>query len=366
MKNYPSYAKRTKSVLKSFLLLSITLILTTSGYAQISNPTGELNKADDDDIWPQTLEGSYFNEFWNYQFYLNDGLIVHIMFSAADFGSLKNAVTGVQLSVYGLDDEVYQLSREYNINRLVLDKEKYMFRNRLERELYFEGKLPEKHRVRIKTEKDGVSYDIDLNLHNIHKGVKLGDGKYTIDDEQVGITTHIPYGEVRGHVEVNHNRKRVNGTAFMDHTFQNQTTTRLLDSGYRFVFHEDADNYDMLFLMLPEDTNEKDTIGYRLVNRNGELEMMGIESIEYLSKRNTFGENLARVLELKLSNGETLQVTRTDDHEKFSVLGELGRVARSVARRFLGGEVIHFRGEATLLESGERPKRGYYNYFIVN
>ena len=353
-------------VFKYLSLLAFLFIFASSTFAQISNPSGELRPVADDDIWPQTLEGSYYNEFWTYHFYLNDGLKVHITFSVANFGSLKSAVSGVQVSVDRLDGELYQLSREYNINHLHLDKEKYMFRNRLERDLFFEGKLPDQHRVRINTEKDGIAYDIDLQLHNIFEGIKWGDGKYSIDDEKVGIITHIPYAEVKGYVEVNGKRKNVAGTAYMDHTFQNQTTTRLVDSGYRFIYHDDAYNWNILFLMLPEETDEKRTIGYHLTNQNGEVSVAGVENIEYMSKRNLFGEDVARIIELNLNNGKTLRLTRMDDTEKFSVLGELGRVARSVARRFLGGEVIHFRGEATLLETGERSKRGHYNFFIVS
>lgn len=351
-----------------FILLSTFLTFMSTLYvnAQIVNPTGYLTESGPDDIWAHTLEGSHFNEFWNYQFYLNDNITLYITFSVANFGSLKSAVSGLQMSVLNLNNEVYQLSREYNLDHLVQDRDRYMFRNRMEREIYFEGKLPETHRIRINTTKDGVSYDIDLNLHNILQGFVWDDGRFQIGNEEVGIITHIPYAEVEGMIDIDGTRKAVSGSAYMDHTFQNQTTTRLIDSGFRFVNHQDNENWDLYYFMLPDKSEENATIGYRLKNRNGNVRVHGIEKITRLEEQRVFNEDIAELLEIELSNGEKVQIVRTVDIEKFSVLSELSRIARGIAKRFLGGEVIHFRGQANLEETGHRPISGHYNYFIVD
>lgn len=211
-----------------FSLTASIFLLAGTVQAQVINPTGELTPSQPDDIWAQTLEGSHYNEFWTYQFYLNNDLTVHITFSVANFGSLKSPVSGVQISVDGLNGNLYQLSREYSIDYLVQDHDTYMFRNRDQRELYFVGELPREHRIRINTSKDGVEYDIDLAMHNIQQGLKWDDGMYQIGDEMVGIYTHIPYASVSGYVSVDNHRQNVSGSVFMDHTFQNETTTRLL------------------------------------------------------------------------------------------------------------------------------------------
>lgn len=351
----------------NILLLYFFAFLTVNdAQSQVSNPSGTLQATAVDDIWAHTLTGSHFNEFWNYQFYLNDDTTIHITFSVADFGTLKSAVSGVQVSIHNLDGQLYQLSREYDIEHLVQDKERYMFRNRMEREIYFEGKLPADHRVRIQTTKNGIAYDIDLNLTNIQDGFKWGDGKYRIDSEEVGIITHIPYSEVSGYVEVNGVRKSVTGTAYMDHTFQNHTTTHLMNSGYRYIHHNSPDEWDIIYFMLPNNSADQKTIGYRVENSNGNLNLDGVDQILNIEKSQIFDENVAQVIEMKFSDGQTTQLLRTENHEKFSVLSELGRLARNVARRFLGGEVIHFRGEATLLEPAKRRKDGYYNFFIID
>lgn len=355
--------------MKNLLTLSIiaTLLFHSPDLiAQISNPDGDIAYAEPDDIWAQTLEGSHFNEFWNYHFYLNDDITLYITFSVADFGSLKSAVSGLQVSIHNMGDQIYQLSREYNLNHLVQDRERYMFKNRMEREIYFEGKLPESHRIRINTSKDGITYNIDLQLENITRGFKWDDGNYMIENEIVGIVTHIPYANVTGSVDVDGHQQDVSGTAYMDHTYQNQTTTRLINSGYRFISHENEWNWDLIYFLLPKDHDDRKTIGYRIQNRNGYIQMTGIENITVLERSLAFEDSIADLLEFRMSSGEKVQIKRFEDIEKFSVLSELNRIARSVARRFLGGEVIHFRGQATLNDSKINDLNGYYNYFIVD
>lgn len=351
-----------------FLLLFLILVFLQNSpiHAQISNPKGDIKPATDDDIWAKTLEGNNYNELWNYQFYLNDGMIVHIAFSVANFGAFKSPVSGVQMSIYNFDGELYQVSREYPIHYLIQDKENYMFQLRDERTIYFRGKLPGQHEVRVGFSKNDVRYDVDLKLNNIHKGLKWGDGIFHIGDEDVGIITHIPYAEVNGTVKIDDIEKKVRGTAYMDHTYQDQATTDLVDSGYRFVYQKDKQNWDHLYFFLPEEKGKNKTVGYRLAKENGDLMINGIEFIDRLSKGKAFGEDVARILDLRLDDSSEIRVSRTADLEKFSVLGELGWLAKKAAKSFLGGEVIYLRGEAILMESGNRPKRGYYNFFLID
>lgn len=350
----------------STLILAFILWLPVPGISQISNPDEELSSLEPDMILAQTLEGSHFNEFWNYQFYFSNGMKVHITFSAANFGSLKDPVTGVRISVFNHGGELYQLSREYPLSRLVQDKEKYLFKLRDDRDLYFEGKLPERHRVVINTSKDGVEYDIDLRLNNIQKGFKLGSGKYQVDGEQVGIVTHIPYAEASGHVTINGNREQVNGTAYMDHTWQNQTTTRLMNSGYKVIVHNDSNNWDILYVMLPNESSNNDSIGHRVINSDGELHSASVENLEIVASQSAFGSKIPRIIDMNLSDDSSIRISRTQDDERFTVLGELSWIARRAARTFLGGEVIDYRGEANLMQTGIRPKHGEYNFFIVD
>lgn len=355
-------SKLFKALLITVILLQVSII----AQAQISNPSGEIRSVNPDEIWAQTLRGSFYNEFWNYQFYFDNGMTAHIVFSAANFGSLKSPVSGVRISVYNPNGTVHQLSREYPIDLLIQDRENYRFQLHPEREIYFEGKLPNEHRIVINTVKDGITYDINLRLHNIQPAKKWSSGNFTVHDEQVGIVTHIPYARARGYISVNNNRSNVTGSAYMDHTFQNQTTTRLMDSGYRFVHHADSKNWDVTYMMLPEKNNRDNrTIGYRLISENGEITLKGVGKVHQFHAGSSFGDNLPRIVEIELENSSIMRISRMEDQEKFSILGELSWIARRAARGFLGGEVVDYRGKGVLQETSHRPKNGNYNFFLI-
>lgn len=355
-----------KQMKKIYLtLLSLTFLLNTPLKAQYSNPEGGINSVTDDDIWAKTLEGSHYNEMWNYQFYLDNGMTVHIAFSVANFGSFKDPISGVQMSIYNLDGETYQVSREYPIKYLIQDRDKNIFRLRDERTIYFEGKLPNEHKVHVEFTKHDVLYKVLLDFSNIQKGVKWGDGLYHIGDEDVGIITHIPYAEVQGTVQVNGVEKNVHGTAYMDHTYQDRAATDIVQSGYRFVHQENKKNWDLLYYLLPENTSLNRTVGYRLTNNNGKVSVKGVDQIVRMNSSKAFDVDLARIMDLKLDDLSEIRVSRTEDFEKFSILSELGWLARKAAKSFLGGEVISLRGEAILMEEGNRPKRGYYNFYVI-
>lgn len=337
--------------------------------SQTANPDGGLAEVAPEKIWPQTLQGSHYNEFWNYHIYLDDGTKVHITYSVANFGSLKSPVSGVRVSVLfpgSNDAEIFQVSREYDIDYLVHNEQTDRFQLRDERELFFEGRLPETHRVRIFTRKDGNQFDIDLTFSNIARAYTRGNGKFDVNGEQIGHLTHIPYAEVKGHAAVNDFRTEASGKAYMDHTYQYQTTTSLLKSGYRYVYLKDSDNWDSIFFLLPEDGREMKTVGYRLFKRDGKVRQAAVERITQITKRKVSGKNIALTMEIELDSGERLRITRSEDEETFSVLGELSWIARRAARTFLGGEVIDFRGTAHLLEDSQLPKIGEYNFFIVD
>lgn len=353
-----------KPLFQLAILLLLSLLALKGAHGQSSADRATPLPADR--IWAQTLEGSHFNEFWNYQFYFDNGMKAHIIFSAANFGSLKSPVTGVRVSVFDPEkDRVFQVTREYPIEYLVQDRDKYRFTLRPGREIYFEGKLPEEHRVVVNFSKDGVSYDIDLRLDNIVQGHTLGDGKFQIRDETIGIVTHIPYAKASGHITINDNRENVSGTAYMDHTHQHQTTTRLMHSGYRFVHHKDSKNWDLLYFMLPSGSDQSRTVGYSIRSTDGQITAKKVEQFSNVSDGRAFGKSFPRIIDITLSDQSSLRISRTNDIERFSILSELGRIARRAARTFLGGEVVDFRGEATLIERSQRPVHGDYNFFFV-
>lgn len=354
-----------KNTIRLFIF-AFALLAYSPLSAQFTNPEGDLNPVSDDDIWAKTLEGNHYNEMWNYQFYLNDGITVHVAFSVANFGSFKAPVSGLQMSIQNLDGQLYQVSREYPIDQLIQDRENNMFKLHPNRTISFQGNLPEEHRVSIEFTKHDVYYKVELEFSNIQRGFKWGDGTFHIEDQDVGIITHIPYAEVEGTVAVNDVEKNVHGTAYMDHTYHDRAATDIMDSGYRFVHQEDSKNWDLLYFLLPKDTSNNSTVGYRLRNADGSISVNGIEKISRMNSSETFGVDVARVMDMNMEDDTEIRLSRTDDFEKFSILSELGWLAKKAAKSFLGGEVISLRGEAILMEQANRPKRGYYNFYVVD
>lgn len=357
------------SIIATYAVITLLLFLQPAK-AQVVNPNGALQSLSPEHIRAQTLSGSHFNEFWTYHFFLDEGLKVHITFSAANFGSLKSPVTGVRVSVHGFDGNTYQLSREYPIEHLVQHEDTFKFEPRPGRTVWFKGELPNEHEVRVETSKDGIDYDIHLKLSDIVQGVKWGEGIYMIGSERIGIFTHIPYAKASGFVEINGDRRSVSGTAYMDHTFQNQTTTRLMSSGYRFISHTDSYNWEAIYFMLPSDDRDKMAIGHRIRSVDGQLDVFESNNIQRMDVARTHGKRFAQTMEVMMIHPEgrleIVTIKRTQDDERFSVLSELSWVARRAARSFLGGEVLEFRGEGELHLPGDRKLQGFYNFFLVD
>lgn len=347
-------------------VLVLCLLLTNLAAAQILNPTGQLVPTTGEDIWPRTMSGSQFNEFWNYQIYLNDGISLNIVFSVNNFGSFRAPVSGVRVSAFGVSDRTYHLTREYNLDWLVLDRTHFTFRNRAERDLYFTGKLPENHRIFIDTSKDGVDYLIELEFSNIQQGFRWGDGLYRINGETVGIVTHIPYAEVKGRVLINGRGGTVQGTAYMDQTWQTQSITRLVHSGYRVVYHGGPDNWSVMNFLLPADRDDRRTIGHRIYRDQTGVHLNGVQRITEMTRSRAFGKQLAQNMTVQLDNGTSMSINRSRDNESFAMLSELPWIARRAARTFFGGEIVDFRGEVYCRVDGEQPKTAHFNYFIID
>jgi len=357
-----------KSFIQDFkiIILALTLfLLPTALHGQVINPGGPMRNVSAGDIMPRTLQGSGYNEFWNYHFYLNDGMSVHITFSVVDFGAFKSPVSGIRISIFNLYGETYQVSREYPIERLYLDRQRMRFQLHPERDFYFEGRLPDEHRIRVYNTKADVLYDIDLQLTDIQKGISWGDGIYTVGNDKIGIFTHIPYAKVSGHIAVNDKKKRVSGTAYMDHTWQHQSNVKIIDSGYKFISHAGPESWDIINFLLPASGKDSQTIGHRISRRNDRIGHYGVNRINNVRSERIQGKLVAKEFDLVLSNGSVLKIERTRHDEMHDTFGELGWIARMAVRRILGGELIDFRGGG-LMRDGGQAVRGNYNFVIID
>ncbi|MEX1212534.1 MAG: hypothetical protein WEA36_06800 [Balneolaceae bacterium] len=349
------------------LMLGVLLVSGfQEGRAQISQPEGHLQSTDQDDFWPHTLSGNMFSELWTYQFYLEDGTKIHAVFTVGNFGNLKSAVSGLRLSVLFPDGETYHLAREYPLDKLVQDRQNHRLQFHPERDLYIDGRLPDEHRVTIDTQKDGVVFRLYIDFSNIQPGFKWGDGVYRIGKQDLGIITHIPYAEVHARGVVGDHAFDSEGTAYMDHTFQFQTTTKMLEEGYRFVRQHSPTQWDILYVLRPDDARGNRTLGHYIKRRGQTPELEGIESARVESRSRTFGKSVADKVTFQRSGGDTLTIERLKNEERFSLFAELSWLARQAARTFLGGEVVDIRGVGRIEDSYGTSLEGEYNFFIVD
>jgi hypothetical protein len=346
-----------------YLFLSFILFANVA-MAQVTNPTGTVRATQARDILPKTRQGDHFNEFWTYHFYLNKGIKIHITFSLVNLGSFKSPVSGIRLSILNLDGETYHVSREYPLEKLVIDAKQNRLQLHPERDFYFEGNLPGSHRVRIFNQKDGVLYDIDLTFSDIQPGRIWGDGLYSIGQHQIGIITHIPYANVRGHVAVNSARENVEGTAYMDHIWQTQSTLKHVHGITRFVSHTSPSSWDLL-LVVRSKQSASSVVGYRLRQQRGAVSLQGARRKTVVQPGREQGWSVPLSHRLLLNSGAEIDFTREINEEVFSSFSELGFIARRLAQTMLGGELVDFRGRGMIRENG-MVTRGHYSMTIVD
>lgn len=342
----------------------VIFLMSAVAHVSIAQSQG-LRQTNANDFWPKTVSGSTFNELWTYQFFLEDDIEITIVYSVSGFGALKSPVSGARLSVVGLTDKTYQVMREYPIERLVLDGDTYTIRLHQNREFYFGGKLPERHFVTFATTKDDIRYDIRLEFSDIQQGFTTPDGTFTIDGHRIGLITHIPYAKVRGTVSVNGNQRTVSGTAVMDHTFQNQIATKFLKDGFRYVYHQDAKNWELGHYVSTNQRNDRDVGGFTLRQVNGETQLTEVSRINRSAFQSISGYSVPRNLRIENRDGTINTLTRVRDTEKFPLFQELGRIARRAARTFMGGEIVEFRGSAELSKTKETVGAHYY-FFVID
>lgn len=326
----------------------------------------QLNRTSADDIWARTLGSGSFSEFWNYQVYLDNGMSLYIIFSVSNVSRFTSSVSGLRVSMYGLDGRNYEISREYPLEHLLQDTGEYKFSiNPRQDNIWFRGKLPESHEMFINTAKDGHRFNIELFFEDIQPGFRVGDGMYDAAGQPMGIFTHIPYARVRGRVGINENIKDVEGTAYMDHTWQYQNAARTFESGYRFVQHTSPGNWDITYFLVPKQSGSNQVIGHRVASRNGSTEASPIRLTDQAASYLRSNQNYPGKFGLAGGTGDTVYFERTREIDRVSIISNLGWLARNAARSLMGGELFDHRGDGEIHVSGSPPKKGHYNYFIV-
>ncbi len=329
-----------------------------SGFTGV--PDGGLRQTGWNDMLPHTMEGDYYNEFWTYHIFLENDLHLHITFSLANFGSFKSPVSGGKLFVSNFNGKNYHMAREYPIEELIIDEERNMIRLHPERDIYLTGRLPHEHHIFYRTSKDGVSYLVDLDFHDIHQGYTWGDGIFRLDSEDMGIFMHIPRASVSGTIAINQDTLNVSGTAYMDHTYQTNLSSKVVSKGFRHITHTGT-GFHAGYYLIPKRRSET-VVGFALVSENSPVILEKPDQITVLDSDRIGGKSVPRYVEITYHSGNRSVFNRKVDFQHVSFLEEIGGIRRRLVRSFLGGEIIEYVGTGKI--DGNTPIN--YNFFLVH
>ena len=310
----------------------------------ITVPNGDIRPIGPADIGPHPQNSKTHNEFWTYQFLLTGGVQIQVNFSRAKFGSMKDPVCGADLSIAGFKGRDYFVAREYPATNFKYDS--LHAKLAVHENIYFEGIPPKVHHVYFSTVKKNVSYNLDLAFEDMKTGMVWGDGVFGLkDDQKIGLFIQIPGAKVRGQLIVNQDTLSLEGMGWMDHSYQTQFATKLIDAGYRYVVSTGNIEGGIFF------QSREGIFGYGLRYNNGDFLLLRPKGIRVTSQTSWAGTNVAEGLEIAMQGLDTLKFRRKENRQFTSALAELGSMERFGAKIFLGGEILGFKGKGVVNEN---------------
>lgn len=348
---------------RALVLFLAGLVAIPAGPAQygqddktVALPKGELRHTTVDDIRPNL---DVKHEMWSYRFVLDDGIQLFIDFRRADLGTFKGKVLGADFAVVGFKGEEYDVSREYPADNLKFDETTE--RLSVHPNIWFEGKLPSTHRLYYATRKKGTSYFADLTFSAVAPGSVWGDGIFRFGkDEFMGMTIPIPYARVNGRIAINADTIRVSGTGYMDHVFQSDKISSLVDAGYRIMSHDRG--WEVGLFLQPTRKFEAEVIGYGVFNMGAGRALYKPVEMSIVEIGAVDGDDVPSRIILADGEGRQRVVQRSLNRQKLSLLREVGGLKKFIAKKIAGGDVLMFRGVGTL--DGNRPMA--YDFFVVD
>lgn len=336
------------------LLISIPVYLQAQN--GIEGPEGGFQNTDSEDFLAKNLQSKYFNELWTYHVKLDNGVQVIYTFSINDFGAFKDRVTGVKLMVSWTDGNTYVVNKEYNPSSLINEADSTYLRLRHDRPYWASGNFDNEHVLNFQNTKDGVQYDLNLTFYDASQGKKKGNGIYKTGDNEIGMLLLMPHAKVKGYVEINGERVEANGIGYMDHIYQNNLSTELIERSYRVKSGDSQNGMFLHFITLNTDGVDA-PIGYGVGYDSGEAFMITPSSIEKLQSDN----NLDSEVLIRTGQAETINVDVREHFNTYSLLSELNRLQRFFAKRVTGGELLEMNGTVTI----NQENSGYFYYLVT-
>jgi hypothetical protein len=225
--------------------------------------------------------------------------------------------------------------------------------------IWFSGRLPESHRVFFSTRKRDVTCFLDLGFSEILPGQVWGDGMFKLGSETVGIFLHIPRAKVKGKLAINGDTLDVTGMAYMDHTFQTTLAPELVNAGYRYISRNGP--AEAGYVLDPVSRYGASPVGYGLRQKDAGFGLLKPASLTTASAGKAMGVKVPTRLEIAYHDGSKAVLDRREDRLQQSYLHEFSGASKWAIKRFMGGEILTFKGLGTL---NAQPMA--YNYFVVD
>jgi hypothetical protein len=322
-------------------------------------PTGGFQDTGDDDFVEKNLPSKYYNELWTYHVNLDNGVQIINTFSINDFGSFKGRATGVKLSVSWTDGNTYVVNKEYNPSTFLANPENNYIRLHPDRPYWAKGSFDDEHRLFFHNTKDDVQYDVDLTFYDIAQGKTLGDGVYKVDGNEIGVSILIPHAKVKGFVAINGDTLQVKGVGYMDHIYQNNLSSEIIDRSYRIKTGDDKNGMFFHFLTLKRASLQV-PIGYGVGYRDGAPFLLTPSYIDRVQSDKKTPE-LDTQIGVKPYQADLLNVKVKKHHGTYSLLNELSGIKKFLAKQVIGGEIVELNGTVTI--NGNTP--GYFYYLVA-
>lgn len=338
--------------------LALAFLPSRAGAESVRFPAGELRPSTVADLKPHPSGSKTYNEFWTYHFFLDGNIQAYVNFSRVNLGSFKSPVCGADLTLIGFKGRNHTVAREYEKKNFIFLETHHQLQ--VHENIWFSGRLPESHRVFFSTRKKNVSYLLDLEFSEIVPGKVWGDGMFRLGSETIGIFMHIPQAKVTGKVAINGDTLQVSGRAYMDHTFQSTLAPELVDGGFRYISQNGA--AEVGYFLDPDNRFGSAPIGYGLRRQGGETALLRPASLTVQASSRSMGIKVPTRLEIAFQDGSKVTLDRTADRHQQSYLHEFSGITKMAIKKFMGGEILTFKGLGTINASTPMA----YNYFLVD
>lgn len=331
------YSASLIALIVGFLLHTFTFHLEPN----IKEPDGEIRDVSDIDFKPRDLPSKYYSELWTYHFILNQDIHIVYTISLSDLGGFKERVGGAKLLVYWKNGRTYTINKEYPYEDFYYDEDINELGLNRSRPYWMRGSLDSTIDVSFKTGKDGINYDLRVQLSNIVKGKRRGDGEYRINGNQLGLSLLVAHSDVKGTAAIDGDTLSVEGFAYMDHQYQTFNSTKFISKGFRFK-KGDHQNGMVGHLEFLKKNSSTPVLGYLLTIENGASTYQEISEINWEGNIEIGGKSVGNTYALDTNSGKSLSFSLDQVLMKYSMLSELGKFARALVRNLFGAEVMEF------------------------